>query len=394
MRSTRAALLLAALSLAVSLAVWLVVVLAWVHPTFVDVRVYRAEGRALLDGTDLYGPLPGITSVNTYPPFAAVVFVPTALASLGAVKVASVVVNLVLLVVVARLSLRLAGGPVTAAATLVLSAVALWSEPVATTLFYGQVNLALVALVLWDATLPPESRLRGVGIGLAAAVKVTPGLLVVYLVLTGRFRAAAVAGATFLTTLGLTALVDAHATWSYWTHHLFDVARMGRLENAANQSVRGWLVRFHHARDIPSPELLLVAAVLVAGLACAVLAYRRLGEAWGLLAAVVTGLLVSPISWSHHWVWCVPILALLWFQARAWVIPTLFVFWTYAVWLVPHGDQVELSLGGLDVARSGLYVVFGLGFLTLTAVASARASTLAVTDPPRAERGVGAHAGP
>src|SRR6478609_4444110 len=210
MRSTRAALLLAALSLTV----WVLVVLAWVHPTFVDVRVYRAEGRALLDGADLDGPLPGITSVNTYPPFAALVFVPTALASLGSVKAVSVVVNLVLLAVVARLSLRLAGGPATVAATLVLAAVALWSEPVATTIFYGQVNLALVALVLWDSTLPPQSRLRGLGIGLAAAVKVTPGLLVVYLVLTGRYRAAVVAGATFLATIGLTALVDAQATWS------------------------------------------------------------------------------------------------------------------------------------------------------------------------------------
>ena len=83
------------------------------------------------------------------------------------------------------------------------------------------------------------------------------------------------------------------------------------------------------------------------------LAYRRLGDAWGLPAAAVTGLLVSPISWSHHWVWCVPILALLWCQARVWVIPTLFVFWSYAVWLVPHGDSVELDLDRLEVARSG-----------------------------------------
>jgi alpha-1,2-mannosyltransferase len=395
MRSTRAVPLWAALLLsALSLTVWLLVVLALVHPSFVDVRVYRAEGRALLDGADLYGPLPGITSVNTYPPFAALVFVPAALVSLGAVKAASVVVNLVLVGVVARQSLRLAGGQVTVAATLALAAVALWSEPVTRTLFYGQVNLALLALVLWDATLPQQSRLRGIGIGLAAALKVTPGLLAVYLLLTGRFRAAVVAGATFLATLLVTTLVDADATWSYWTRHLWDVSRMGRLENSANQSVRGWLVRAHHARDIPPAELLLVAIVLVVGLSIAVLAYRRLGEAWGLLAAAVTGLLVSPISWSHHWVWCVPILALLWCQARVWVIPTLLVFWSYAVWLVPHGDEVELTLGGLDVARSGAYVAFGLGFLALTAVASARASTLAVADPPRAQRGVGAHARP
>ncbi|GAA1758929.1 hypothetical protein GCM10009795_001610 [Nocardioides hankookensis] len=393
MRSFRGAPLLAALSLVV----WLVVVLALVQPTFVDIRVYRAEGRALLDGLDLYGPLAGITSVNTYPPFAALVFVPTAWASLATVKAASVVVNLVLLVVVARLSLRLVGGPVTATATLLLAAVALWSEPVTTTLLYGQVNLALLALVLWDATRPPESRLRGIGFGLAAAIKVTPALLVVYLALTGRVRAAAVATATFGATLVLTALVDVHATWAYWTGHLFDVGRMGRLENSVNQSLRGWLVRAHHARDVPPAELLLVLLVLVAGLACAVVAHRRLGDAWGLPAAAVTGLLVSPISWSHHWVWCVPVLALLWCQARVWVLPMLLVFWSYAVWLVPHGDGVELHLSAPEVAASGWYVVLGLGFLVLSifkgsAVASARAAPLAVADPPRVERRVGAHA--
>ena len=377
---------------ALSLVVWLVVVLALVHPTFVDVRVYRAEGRALLDGLDLYGPLAGITSVNTYPPFAALVFVPTAWASLATVEAASVVVNLVLLVVVSRLSLRLVGGPVTASATLVLAGVALWSEPVTTTLLYGQVNLALLALVLWDATRPQESPLRGIGFGLAAAIKVTPALLVVYLLLTGRTRAAAVAGATFVTALAVSAAVDANATWSYWTRHLFEVGRMGRLENSVNQSVRGWLVRADHTRDVPPAELVLVLVVLVAGLACAVLAHRRLGDAWGLPAAAVTGLLVSPISWSHHWVWCVPILALLWCQARVWVVPTLLVFWSYAVWLVPHGDGVELSLDGFDVARSAPYVVLGLGFLVLSAVASARAAPVAVADPPRVECRVGADA--
>src|SRR3954449_670214 len=173
MRSFGGATLIAALSLTV----WLVVVLLLLDPSFVDVRVYRAEGRALIDGLDLYGPLPGITSVNPHPPFAALVFVPTAWASMTSVKIGSVVVNLVLLAVVSRLSLRLAGGPVTASATLLLAAVALWSEPVTRTLLYGQVNLAVLALVLWDATRPGESRLRGIGIGLAAAIKVTPALL-------------------------------------------------------------------------------------------------------------------------------------------------------------------------------------------------------------------------
>lgn len=377
-----------------SLALWLVVMVVLVHPTFVDVRVYRAEGRALLDGLDLYGALDGVHGVNTYPPFAALLFAPAAVVPVRLVEVVTVVVNLVLLVVVCWQSVRLAGGRATVATVGVLAAVALWSEPVTTSLLYGQINLALLALVLWDAHLPHDSRLRGVGIGLAAAVKVTPGLLVVYLLLTGRIRAAATAGATVLVTIGITLLVDAQATWAYWTQHLFDFSRMGRLENAANQSVRGWLVRVHHTRDTPSAELLLVLAVLVAGLAVAVLAHRRLGDAWGLPAAAMTGLLVSPISWSHHWVWCVPVLALVWWQARVWVVPTLFVFWTYAVWLVPHGDTVELDLDRLQIAWSGAYAVFAVCFLAVAAVTSVRALAFAVAPAPRVERGVGAHAGP
>lgn len=370
----------AAVLAGLSLLAYLVVILAIVHPTLVDLRVYRSEGNALLDGIDLYGPLADVHGVNTYPPFAALVFVPAALAPLGVVEVASVVGNVVLLGVVSWLSVRLArgsaagGATVAVVATCVLAAFAIWSEPVTTTFLYGQVNLALLALVLWDATRPPDSRLRGIGIGLAAGIKVTPGIFIVYLLLTGRVRAAVTAGLTFLGTVGLTALFAADATWTYWTHKLFDFSRIGRLENSVNQSVRGWLVRMHHSRDTPSAEMLLVLAVLITGLAVAVFAYRRLGEAWGLPAAAVTGLLVSPISWSHHWVWCVPILALLWFQARVWVIPTLLAFWSYVVWLVPHGNAVELDLTRFEIAWSGVYTVFGLGFLALAAV-RARAAT-------------------
>ena len=81
-----------------------------------------------------------------------------------------------------------------------------------------------------------------------------------------------------------------------------------------------------HTRDTRPTELLLVLIVLVAGMSCAVLAQRHLGDAWGPLAAAVTGLLVSPISWSHHWVYRIPILALLWYQARLYAVAGLELF--------------------------------------------------------------------
>lgn len=339
---------------------------------YTDLHVYRAEGVALRDGLDLYGPLPGVHGLTTYPPFAAIVFVPTTLLPIGLLELLALAANLALALVVSWQSVRRVRGgrPGAFAAACVLAAVVVWTEPVTASINYGQVNLALLALVLWDFNLPDDSRLRGVGVGLAAGLKVTSGLLIVYLVLTGRFRAAGTAVATFLASVGIAALVAPGATWSYWTGHLFDLERAGRLENSLNQSVRGWLVRAEHTRDTGTLEQVLVALVLVAGLACAVLAYRRLGDSWGLPAAAITGLLISPITWSHHWVWCIPVVALLWYEARPFVVPALLVFGSYAVWAVPHGGEVELSLTGLQVASSGWYVVLGLTFLALTTARS------------------------
>jgi alpha-1,2-mannosyltransferase len=83
-------------------------------------------------------------------------------------------------------------------------------------------------------------------------------------------------------------------------------------------------------------------------------------------ACAVTGLLASPISWSHHWVWCVPITVLVWFRARAWLLPTLAVFWSFAVWAIPHEDSVELHFNKIQIALSAWYILYGLAFLGLT----------------------------
>lgn len=365
---------LAASAWAGSLLVWLVVVAYAARPTYVDARVYRAEGAALLGGHDLYGPLVGVHGLATYPPFAALVFVPAALLPTSLVEAGAVVANLLLLLLVCWQSVRLVRGRGPWAAYvvpgLVLAAVALWCEPVLTTLSYGQVNLLLLALVLADANLPPDSRACGVGIGLAAAIKVTPAILVVHLLLTGRRRAAATAAATAVAASAAAALVAPRPTWDFWTRYVLDVDRVGRLENSANQSLRGWLVRALHTRDTAPLDLVVAVAVVVLGLTCAAVAHRRLGATWGLLAAAMTGLLASPISWTHHWVYCIPVVALLWEEARAWVLPALAVFWSYAVWMVPHGDGVELHLTAAEVGRSGWYVVFAVGFLVLTAVRS------------------------
>ncbi|MDQ2748218.1 MAG: glycosyltransferase 87 family protein [Actinomycetota bacterium] len=339
------------------------------HRALGDLRVYRAEGMAMRNNMNLYAHLAGVHGAATYPTFAALIFVILTPFPIAPLQVLSIVSNLLILLYVCRASCHLVGihGRQALVPSCVLAAGALWSEPVFTTFAYGQINLVLLALIIWDFTLAQDSRLRGVGTGLAAAMKVTPAILILYLLITRRFRAAVTAGCTFGASLVVSAVANPQGTWSYWTKYLFDLHRTGRLENAVNQSVRGMLVRVDHTRHTGPTELGLVLVVLVLGFICAWAAYRTLGEEWGLPACAVTGLLVSPISWSHHWVWCIPIAALLWFRARAWLFPTVAIFSSYVVLAVPHVRPKDLHFTTVQIALSGWYVLFGLGFLALTA---------------------------
>lgn len=360
--------------LAVSVAAFFVV-RAVLNPTLIDFVVYRAEGSAVLHGHDLYGTLPVPHHLRaTYPPFAAMLFTVVTVLPLAAMKLLVTIGNIALAAWLCWLACRLVDVPAERrlATVLWLTGLVIWAEPVYTTIRYGQIDLIITGLVVWDLTRPAGSRGRGVGIGLATAVKVTPGLFIVYLALTGRIRAALTAAATWAATVALSAAVLPSATWHYWTDLLFDTNRVGRIENAANQSWRGLAARIEHTRDISPWWTVLVAVTLIGGMACAVFAYRRCGDRWGAMACAMTSLLVAPIAWTHHWVWCVPIAVLLWFRCRRWAAVAL-VFWTDAVWAVPHAGG-ELRLAGWQIAVSSLYVTFGVFFLVLTAVVAHRAA--------------------
>lgn len=336
--------------------------------TFSDLKIYQIEGRAILHGWNPYGHLPGMQGYATYPPFAAVLFAVTTPLPVVVLETANFVLTVALLIWVATATGRLIGVPSERALRVgcAVAALAVWSEPVFRTLGYGQINVVLMALVMWDFTRPATSRARGVGIGLAAAIKVTPAIFVVYLLLTRRIRFAATAVATFAAALAVSAAIDFQAVRQYWTDYLFDTGRVGRLENAVNQTIRGFVVRADHTRHTRPTELVIVLAVLIAGMTCAVLASRLSGDGWGVPACAVTGLLASPISWSHHWVWCVPITVLVWFRARRWLLPTLAVFWSFAVWAIPHENSAELHFSKIQIALSAWYILYGLAFLALT----------------------------
>jgi alpha-1,2-mannosyltransferase len=342
-----------------------------------DVLVYRAEGEAVIHGTDLYGFT--VTSWKlpaTYPPFAAMLFVPAGLFSLTATKVAFLVGNSLLLVLLVHLSLRLAYPGRAHSAykrelplLLTAAAAGLWLEPVLQTITFGQINLLLACLVLWDLCRDDDARGKGLAIGIAAGIKLTPAIFAVYLLLTGRVRAGLTAAAGFAGTVVVGALVLPTASVEFWTRCVFETTRVGKAWIVDNQSLQGLAARLAHTPD-PGVLWQLPAALLaVAGLVLARRLYVRHGlDGWGVVVTALTALLVSPISWSHHWVWCVPLLVLLaaWRPRAAVVVYVLFTART--LWMVPRAGDLDLRLTWWAQPLTSPYPLLTLALLTAVAV--------------------------
>src|SRR6266702_846645 len=173
---------------------------------------------------------------------------------------------------------------------------------------YGQADIVLAAAVLYDLALPGTSRRKGAAIGLAAGIKLTPAIFVAYLLITRRYRAAATAAAVFAGTVAAGfAVLPASSGW-YWAGEFASPGRVSPVEDPEYQSLLGVLSRMLHTADVLPLWLPLAAAVAVTGLALAAAAGRRGDEAVGFSLCAVTGLLVSPISWTHHWVIAIPAL--------------------------------------------------------------------------------------
>ncbi|MFF1292457.1 MULTISPECIES: glycosyltransferase 87 family protein [unclassified Streptomyces] len=292
--------------------------------------------------------MPGTTYGFTYPPFAAVSMLPMALLPLPIAIAGSLLLNLAALAVIVRL---LAGrfwrrhgwyGCALGACLLALF------EPLRDTFSFGQVNLLLMALVLTDGWLLAAGRGRraGVGIGLAAAVKLTPALFIVLLLLAGRRRAAAVATSVAVGATALAASVAPDASRFYWTQAMWDTTRVGRLDYVSNQSLQGILAR------LGEPDRAWWAVTVLLVLAVWAVRARRATAAGDWPAAIaLTGLtacLISPITWVHHLVWLLPAFAVLVRAGHPRVAGALYaVLCTSVVWLwFDDASGVDGFLGG------------------------------------------------
>jgi alpha-1,2-mannosyltransferase len=342
------------------------------HGGFVDLSAYRYGGRLVLDGLPLYGSRDPATGLRfTYPPFAALAMVPLAMVpgwlATALWTAASVGALAAVVLVVCRALRRTVSGWLVA----LLTAAALALEPVWQNLTFGQINLLLMLAVLIDLV-QPERRWSGVLVGIAAGVKLTPLVFVVLLVLVGRRTTAGRALLAFAGTVAIGFVMIPGSAKQYWTDDLVKAGRVGPPELAHNQSVFGVLTRL---LDGPPPTLLWLAvagplalAVVVVGAVCWRRGDRVLGTGLGALAM----LLASPISWSHHWVWAVPIGLVLWERSRWAGVGWIAVFVARPFVWPPWGQRAEYGWSPIEHLYGNAYVLAALALTVWAALGRSR----------------------
>ncbi len=345
-----------------------------------DDQVYWWGGQQAARGGALYAH--GSRLLFTYPPFAALAFATTAGASIGVLKFAITAASVVALAVLCGQSIGAAGLRRRPETVFALTALALLTWPVAYTLYLGEINLILAALIGSDLLRRRDGGWsQGIGVGLAAGIKLTPLIFVVYLLLTRRYRAAATAVGTFAATVAAGfALLPSQSTMFWLDGVFYNQSRVGNTANPSNQSLAGAVARLagSTAAATAASRPWWVVAVLVTGvtgITIAAWAHRRGHRLAGVACCAITGLLISPISWTHHWVWAVPLLVAL--AVAAWqrrsfglglvAAAVTVVFCGHIPMLWPgHPPSTERLVTG------DLYVLCALAVLAGTAVALTR----------------------
>ncbi len=346
---------------------------------FADLHVYWGTVKFWRSGRSPYQWAAPNGDPFTYPPFALVLFWPLAAIPEGVVQAFWMAATLLLIPALsAGLSARwprpeavfAPSTPWRARAlamltrgrlTWVIACCLLLSSPLQSDLRFGQISLVVVSLTLADALGLVRGRARGCLIGLAAAIKLTPAVFIVWLLAVGRRREGLRALVTFGLAAAIGAVVLPTASRDYWTTYLFNADRIGDLAQPSNQSVRGMLLRLHITGGVLSVLWLgLAAAVVAVALRRAV----RLTRAGRVTHAVVlvgcSTIAASPVSWTHHQVWTVVAGVLLLIERRqAQVLAGFLVLFVMIVSVGHAAGAVPIGgfLQGLAVDLRGLAAI-------------------------------------
>jgi alpha-1,2-mannosyltransferase len=329
---------------------------------FVDLQVYREAGVSLLHHRKVYSYLtpPPQNLPFTYPPTSALLAVPLALLPRfidDPLWLVGTYVLLLSLVLIAFRPVLRRVGELRASALLPLIFLAMaYVYPVRSVVQFGQVGLILVSLCVADCIVP-DSRLRwprGALVGLATAMKLTPGVFIPYLWLTGRRRAAYVAAGTFAGLVAVTWAIAPGTSGDYWTDKLYSSDRLGDNAGISNQSLRAFVIRSVIPHSLQNVVLLLML-VVVGGLGYWRARRASLGgnELVGITITGFLAALLSPVAWIHHLTWVVLAVGVIvalgdrWQRVLLGAIVTLFFSLTIPWWtnkhLFAHVDRSRIS---------------------------------------------------
>ncbi|WP_043659035.1 glycosyltransferase 87 family protein [Thermocrispum municipale] len=311
--SERVTLVVSAVVAALSIAYFYAVNIPFAH---IDLEVYRFAVWRWWEGGDIYGDLPpvngGLVLPFIYPPFAAVTAIPFAVLPwtlsytlLYVLGIACIVGTVYL---VGRHLYPQASRRMTMAAAGASLVVLLCLEPLRETFAFGQINLLLMGLVAIDCLARRTRWPRGIGVGLAAAIKLTPAVFALYFLLRRDYRAFWVSAATGAAATALGFVVNPSGSVTYWFGGLAGAADVSGSTYRTNQTVQAVLARL--GMDGAALTVVTVVVVLIL-LALVVVGVRTNTPETGLMLCAALSLLASPTSWSHHWVWIAPAVAVM-----------------------------------------------------------------------------------
>ncbi|KJX75430.1 glycosyltransferase family 87 protein [Mycobacterium lepromatosis] len=382
-------------------------------PYRIDIDIYQMGGRAWLDGRPLYSgdvlfhtPI-GLNLPFTYPPLAAIAFCPFAWLHMPAASVAITLTTLVLLIVSTMIVLtrldvwamsRAVPGPAWLRrlwlASIIVAPAAIWLEPISSNFAFGQINVVLMTLVIADCVPRRTPWPRGLMLGLGIALKLTPAVFLLYFVLRRDNRTALTSWASFAGATLVGFVLAWRDSWEYWTHTVHNTERIGAAALNTDQNIAGALARLglgEHER------FLLWAAGCLLVLAATAWTMRRVLRAGEPMLAVICvalfGLVVSPVSWSHHWVWMLPAVlvtgVLSWRRQNVAVAVisaagVALMKWT-PISLLPQHQEVTAvwwrQLAGMSYVWWALAVIVAAGLTVTTRVTSQDSEKQALLTP-------------
>ncbi|KAA9157930.1 DUF2029 domain-containing protein [Amycolatopsis acidicola] len=363
----------------------------------IDLEVYRYGVQAWWDGHDMYGALPpvanGAVLPFVYPPFAVLILSPFVLLPWDASVVTLYVISTLCLGLVLYLVSRVAWPKLGRSGGLLVACVALpasvFLEPVSQTYQFGQVSLIMMALVTIDCLAGRTLWPRGFGIGLAAAIKLTPAAFILFFLVRRDYKSAIRAGITFVVAALIGFITDFDASIQYWFKGGLSGGGVSGTAFKTNQTIEAVFVRM----GLPGAvEKTLWIVVVLALLAVVAAAMRRSGPALALMANAGLALLVSPTSWSHYYVWVAPTLMVIiaygarrayersWLAAAwfAWAVLTAVFFWLAPFHHLPDTDFpiVHIHWDWPQQLSAATYPLVGVALLLAFAIPRLRTPRL------------------